>query len=124
LLITEDYSTFRNLYNGLISEWQPEGATEHFLVQSLTMAMLRQYRLWGYEAASINHQMLKFKYGQKYPEHVTKPEESPLLANLIEQSKPYLEMLQKEKDILNRLLDYVKDDLAELPDKSSLCGLD
>jgi hypothetical protein len=118
LLVTEDYSTFQGLLNGLISEWQPEGATEHFLVQSLAMAMLRQYRLWGYEAASINHRMLKFQYEQKYPEHVTKPEESPLLANLIEQRTPYLEMLQKEKDILNQLLDYVRDDLAELPDQS------
>jgi hypothetical protein len=47
ILVTEDLETFQGIVQGLIDEYQPQGATEHLLIQQVAMGWLRLHRLWG-----------------------------------------------------------------------------
>ena len=58
LLITEDLQTFQGVLQSLVDEYDPIGAIEWHLVQTIAMCIQRQHRLWSAEAALGNAQML------------------------------------------------------------------
>lgn len=58
LLASEDLETFQGLLQSLVDEYEPLGAIEWHLVQTIAMCIQRQYRLWGAEAALGNAQLL------------------------------------------------------------------
>lgn len=125
LLVTEDLATFEGLMQGLIDQYQPENPVEHFLVQQVAMAMVRQYRLWTVEAAIANLEVLKAQRAAKFP--APKNPEFEKLAQLFdhlasENGSPK----RTEKDILEELLADLEHDLAhrgELGDAKTLKAL-
>ena len=82
LLVTEDLATFEGLMQGLIDQYQPENPVEHFLVQQVAMAMVRQYRLWTVETATANLEVLKAQRAAKFP--AAKDSEFEKLAQLFD----------------------------------------
>jgi hypothetical protein len=73
LLASEDLETFQGLLQSLVDEYEPLGAIEWCLVQTIAMCIQRQHRLWGAEAALGNAQLLppvsSSLTAQKYPTH-------------------------------------------------------
>jgi hypothetical protein len=71
ILATEDLETFQGLVQNLVNDYQPEGAVEWHLVQTIAMCIQRQNRLWVAEAAIGNAQLLpavaKPYTDEKYP---------------------------------------------------------
>ncbi|WP_052128917.1 hypothetical protein [Neosynechococcus sphagnicola] len=71
ILATEDLATFQGLMQSLVDTYQPEGAVEWHLVQTIAMCIQRQNRLWVAEAALGNAQVLpavsKPYTDEKYP---------------------------------------------------------
>lgn len=71
LLITEDLQTFQGMLHNLLDEYEPVGAIEWHLVQTIAMCIQRQHRLWSAEAALGNAQVLPPvdppSTDQKYP---------------------------------------------------------
>ncbi|MBW4520675.1 MAG: hypothetical protein KME16_13340, partial [Scytolyngbya sp. HA4215-MV1] len=71
ILATEDLETFQGLMQSLVNDFQPEGAIEWHLVQTIAMCIQRQNRLWVAEAAIGNAQVLpavkKPATDEKYP---------------------------------------------------------
>jgi hypothetical protein len=115
LLVTEDLATFEGLMQGLIDQYQPENPVEHFLVQQVAMAMVRQYRLWNVEAAIANLEVLKAQRAAKFPS--PKNPDFEKLAQLFdhlasEQKSPK----RPEKDVLEGLLADLEYDLAHRDD--------
>lgn len=58
LLATEDLETFQGLLQNLVDDYQPEGAVEWHLVQTIAMCIQRQNRAWVAEAAIGNAEVL------------------------------------------------------------------
>lgn len=58
ILASEDLETFQGLVQSLVDEYEPVGAIEWHLIQTIAMCIQRQYRLWGAEAALGNAQLL------------------------------------------------------------------
>lgn len=119
LLVTEDFSTFETLVQGLIDYYQPENPVEHFLIQQMAMGMLKQYRLWNVEAAIANIEILKAQQSVKFPDVVTPPKlKFDSLNDYQEQRTPLKELLTKEREILARLISNLEYDLTQIEEKS------
>ncbi|PSB25350.1 hypothetical protein C7B82_23765 [Stenomitos frigidus ULC18] len=58
ILVSEDLETFQGLMQNLVDQYQPTGAVEWHLVQTIAMCIQRQNRLWVAEAAIGNAQLL------------------------------------------------------------------
>jgi DNA repair exonuclease SbcCD ATPase subunit len=87
---------------GLVDYYQPENPIEWHLVQQVAMAMVRQHRVWGVEAAITNQAMLSIEKAQKYPQDLGFNE---LLESLPGGQSPYRpKVLKKERRCLEYLL--------------------
>jgi hypothetical protein len=115
LLVTEDLSTFEGLMQGLIDHYQPENPVEHFLVQQVAMGMLKQYRLWNVEAAIANIKVLTAQKRVNFPDRVepAKVDTEALFADYHETRTPFKCLIDKEKGILQGLIDDLEYDLGE-----------
>lgn len=124
ILVTEDLETFQDIVQGLIDEYQPQGATEHLLIQQVAMGWLRLYRLWGVEAAIANIEILRMQRAEKFPDIVTPPQQSlDTFDRDRATSTPLREVLQKEKEMLIGLhldLEYNLEHLAEQSEAETL----
>lgn len=58
ILASEDLETFQGLVQALSDQYQPLGALEWHLVQSIGMCIQRQHRVWAAEAAVGNESLL------------------------------------------------------------------
>ncbi len=127
LLATENLATFEGLVQGLIDHYQPENPVEHFLVQQVAMGMLKQYRLWNVETAIANVEVLKAKQLAEFPDHVKPPAvELTLYPEFQETRTPLKSLLEKEKEILEGLvqdLDYDISHVQEVGEKKTLAAL-
>lgn len=118
LLLTEDVTVFESIHQGLIDQYQPANQVENFLVQQLSMAMLRQYRLWAAEAAAANLKLLEAQKAAQFPDVVIPGCLSGFNAadsDLHDQRIPLSQIWQKEQKILTRLVEYLRQDLECLP---------
>lgn len=123
LLVTEDLATFEGLVQGLIDQYQPENPVEHFLVQQVAMAMVRQYRLWNVEAAIANLEVLKAQRAARFPD--PKRLELEKLAQIFDQLVPESASLKRtEKEVLEGLLEDLEYDLAHRDDLGDSKTLD
>lgn len=116
LLVTEDLASFEGIVQGLIDHYQPEGPTEHFLVQQIAMGMVRQHRLWSVEAAIANVEILKAQKQAQFAELVIPGERSRMAVDyfLDDQKIPLNQLWVEEIDTLKRLLDHFEQDLADV----------
>lgn len=125
LLVTEDLATLEGMVQGLIDQYQPGNPVEHFLVQQLAMAMVRQYRLWNVEAAIANLEVLKAQRAAQYPDEQASKFEH--LAQLLDQLNPDSDSKKSEKEVLEGLLSDLEYDLAQqktLGDAKTIEGLE
>lgn len=67
LLLSENLTTFQEILQALIDEYQPQGATQHLLIQQIAMCWLRLYRVWNAEAAIANQAVLQQQRINQYP---------------------------------------------------------
>lgn len=110
LLVTEDLATFKGLMEGLIDQYQPDNPLEHFLVQQVAMAMVRQYRLWNVEAAIANVAILEAQQKHRFPDRITPPDVNH---HLFTQRTPFSTVLGEEKTLLLKLICDVQYGLTE-----------
>ncbi|MBL1174138.1 hypothetical protein [Pantanalinema sp. GBBB05] len=105
LLVTEDLATFEGLLQGLIDHYEPSTPVEHFLIQQVAMGMLKQYRLWGVEAAIANIEILKSQQETKFPDVVIPPKITTFgNSDFSSQRVPLKDELTREKNLLEGLL--------------------
>lgn len=115
LLVTEDLETFQQIIQGLIDEYQPQAVTEHFLIQQVAMAMLKQYRLWSVEVAIANTSTLEIQRKSKRNPHSPNPVDE-ILKN---KSSQHPEVLKAEQSVLSSLKSDVKTWVMALPKKNT-----
>lgn len=114
ILITEDLASFQGMVQSLVSEYQPQGATEYLLIQQVAMGWLRLHRLWGVEAALANVEMLKVQLDAKFPDLVT-PASRISFDEYSDSRTSKREALLSEREILSRLIENFEQDSKELP---------
>lgn len=112
LLVTEDLATFEGLVQGLIDQYQPANVVEHFLVQQVAMGMLKQYRLWSVEAAIANLEILTAQRSAQFPDVITPPEYQ-INSSFTATRTPLKQVLEPEQEVLERLISYLEEDLAD-----------
>jgi len=118
ILITEDLASFQGMVQSLVSEYQPQGATEYLLIQQVAMGWLRLHRLWGVEAAIANVEMLKVQLATKFPDIVT-PSSRVYVDEYSEQRTPKGEALLSERKTLKELVRHFEQDASELPENNA-----
>lgn len=121
LLVTEDLATFEGLIQGLIDQYQPDNPVEHFLVQQVAMAIVRQHRLWKVEVAIANAEMLKAQQRARFPDQITLPEGH---TNMLSKRTPFSAVLSEEKVLLMKLICDVQYGLSEGLEKGKSDAID
>lgn len=71
LLETEDLATFEGLVQGLVDPYAPSNPVEWHLVNIIAMSIQKQHRIWMFEAAIANKELIKPQKitDKKYPQH-------------------------------------------------------
>ncbi len=115
ILVTEDLETFQDMVQRLIDEYQPQGATEHLLIQQVAMGWLRLHRLWGAEAAIANIQMIRLERQVKHPTTSALDNSLALLATVQEKQPHSPSVLKAERRVARELKNTVEECCYQLP---------
>ena len=118
ILITEDIASFQEMVQSLVSEYQPQGATEYLLIQQVAMGWLRLHRLWGVEAAIVNVEILKMQLNAKFPDIVI-PSSRVYIDEYSEKQIPKRETLLSERKTLKYLSECFEQHSSELPENDA-----
>lgn len=77
LLMGEDLTHFEGIIQSLVDQYQPIGAAEMHLVETVAMSILKQHRLWSAESAMLNSQIMKASKQEAFPDVLIKGLSSP-----------------------------------------------
>lgn len=117
LVLGEDLETFQGIVQGLIDEYQPQGATEHLLIQQVAMGWLRLHRLWGAEAAIASIKMIQLQRQAKYPTTSALDRSLTLLATVQEKQPHSPSVLKAERRVACELKHTVEEWFYQLPNR-------
>lgn len=115
LLVTEDLETFQGIVQGLIDEYQPQGATELLLIQQAAMGWLRLHRLWGVEAALASKAILEAQMRSRYPGIKIPGTLSSDDSAYLDKYLSHAELRRNEINQLNELIQNLEYDLGNVP---------
>ncbi len=113
LLLSEDLTQFNGTMTSLVEQYQPQGAAEMHLVEILAMAIWKQHRLWGAEAAMLNSQTMKATQQAAFPALVKKGVCLP--SEFSDQVIPHSEALSTERSAIESIIKDLKYDLSVAP---------
>lgn len=115
LLASEDLVMFQGIVQGLVDDYEPQTVTEHFLVQQVAMAMLKQYRLWTVEVAIATTSTLEIQRKLKHNPNSPNPVDE-ILKN---KSSRHSNVLEAEQSVLTSLRSDIKGWAMALPKKNT-----
>ena len=118
LLLSEDLTTFQEIMQSLIYEYQPQTATEHLLVQQAGMAWLRLHRVWSAEAASVNLIILRQQQAKQYPTRCHTDEENLLELAHGKKTIFHPDVLLQEQKLVQYLLKQTENFASALPKRN------
>lgn len=115
LVLGEDLETFQGIVQGLIDEYQPQGATEHLLIQQVAMGWLRLHRLWGAEAAIASITMIQLERQAKYPTTFALDNALTILTTVQEKQQHSPLVLKAERRVARELKNVIEEWCYQLP---------
>lgn len=115
LLLTEDLTTFQDLIQALINEYQPQTATENLFVQQIGMAWLRLHRVWSAEAALANKAIARQQQNNRYATRRHTDEENLLELEHGKKTIYHPDLLLQERKLVQDFLNETEKFASALP---------